>query len=116
MSPAVRSLKNKWKIWKKPLKTQQPLLRGKQISQNGWCKRQDWWHDSPSSSVYVVTNQLEEVKIFYESDSCDEVAGFENTFPRENMRNDYEMGDRKKPETVDVSKLVTAFEAEIILI
>ena len=61
-------------------------------------------------------NQVEEVKIFYESDSCDEVAGFKNTFPQENMRNDDEMGDRNKTEAVDVSKLVTAFEAEIILI
>ena len=32
------------------------------------------------------------------------------------MRNDDEMGDRNKTEAVDVSKLVTAFEAEIILI
>ena len=86
------------------------------ISQNGWCKRQDWWLDSPSSWVSVITKQLEEVTIFYESDSSDEVAVFKNTFPRENMRNDDKMGDRTKTEAVDVSKLVTALEAEMILI
>ena len=32
------------------------------------------------------------------------------------MRNDDKMGDRTKTEAVDVSKLVTALEAEMILI